>query len=857
MIKVHAINKFFNKNKANEVHALNNINMEFPETGLVCLMGPSGCGKTTFLNVLSGLDKNSSGIIEIDNARFKRYQPNKWDNLRISHIGYVFQNYVLLNDETVYDNLRIVLDILRVPEPEQKERITEALKVVGLEKFEHRKAKQLSGGQQQRVAIARAIVKSPDIIFADEPTGNLDDKNSRMVMDIIKAVSKTRLVILVTHNKELGLFYSDYIVEMIDGKAETITTNTEDKKLSLLHTDNIYLDTLDKSSFSNPSIDLEYYHEGEEKVKIRLIAKNGNLYIDLKNANTQPILVNEVNSIKILEHVETEKPESEVKDFALKPLKVTKKRSAISFFQALKVALKRIFFPKLGRKFMYFGLIFIGFVSVFAVSSLMGVFYRKPDNYKGVADSAYAYEGSESLQDLKDRNQKFHGENFIAPYDYKYGYEETIGSLTTFFGEDTRETIKGSVVPIEDSKYEIGGFSREKIAKSLSSGRMPENDNEIVVTKKSLKQHANRQKEIFNSKNYLDRYISSEYSYDGKKLKIVGISDIDDYYFFVHPLNAMGFYLINEKKINKPIKVLNSLGESYYPLHDADKIKTFDSSITENIKKFQTITTNFVNYEKVETVNLDKEEAVLGVDKIIIPLLSTAISNGYGYFDHIKENLNGSEFSVEDGKLYYQMARGRKYEVIGFSSSQKYVVSRKTMAEVYNTVLDNSPYKLLFYDNVKNYQEAFDIRSAQNLNTLNKNTALNRERMSGRYSLLIMPILLIGFSFLFLVLIMRGSLIDEVYRIGVYRAIGIKKFDCKKLFYVEVLLLTLLTSIPGVLVGYMFAVNFDKLGVITYEWWYLVVTIGGIFLVNAIAGMIPINVLLRKTPAQILSKYDI
>ena len=175
MIKVYKLNKRYNKHKRNEIHVLNDVSLEFANTGLVFLLGPSGSGKSTLLNAIGGLDKVDSGNIVIDDKTVNKYHFNKWDYLRNQHIGYIFQNYVLLPELSVYDNIAFALRLVGLNKVQADERIDYALKAVNMEKFKKRKVKNLSGGQQQRIAIARALVKSPDVIIADEPTGNLDE----------------------------------------------------------------------------------------------------------------------------------------------------------------------------------------------------------------------------------------------------------------------------------------------------------------------------------------------------------------------------------------------------------------------------------------------------------------------------------------------------------------------------------------------------------------------------------------------------------------------------------------------------------------------------------------------------------
>ena len=200
------------------VTALKGISIGFRENELVSILGPSGCGKTTFLNIIGGLDQYDSGDLIINGLSTKEFKNSDWDAYRNHSIGFVFQNYNLIGHQTILQNVEIAMTLSGVPSSERKRRAKKALTDVGLIDQINKKPNQLSGGQMQRVAIARALVNDPDIILADEPTGALDSHTSVQVMDILKEVAKTRLVIMVTHNGDLAEEYSDRIIRILDGE---------------------------------------------------------------------------------------------------------------------------------------------------------------------------------------------------------------------------------------------------------------------------------------------------------------------------------------------------------------------------------------------------------------------------------------------------------------------------------------------------------------------------------------------------------------------------------------------------------------------------------------------------------------
>ena len=200
------------------VRALNDINIKFRESEFVAILGPSGCGKTTLLNIIGGLDVYTQGDLVINGKSTKTFTDENWDTYRNHSIGFVFQNYNLIPHQSVLANVELALTLSGVSKKERRERAIKALEQVGLGSHINKRPNQMSGGQVQRVAIARALINNPDIILADEPTGALDSETSVQIMELLKEISKDKLIIMVTHNPELAYEYSNRIVKFKDGK---------------------------------------------------------------------------------------------------------------------------------------------------------------------------------------------------------------------------------------------------------------------------------------------------------------------------------------------------------------------------------------------------------------------------------------------------------------------------------------------------------------------------------------------------------------------------------------------------------------------------------------------------------------
>ena len=199
-------------------HALKGINVDFRKNEFVAILGPSGSGKTTLLNVIGGLDRYDAGDLIINDMSTKKFKDKNWDAYRNNCVGFIFQSYNLIGHISVLKNVEMSTTLSGYSRKRRKKMAINALEKVGLKEHINKKPNQLSGGQMQRVAIARALVNNPNIILADEPTGALDTKTSKQIMDLIKEVSKDKLVIMVTHNPDLAKEYANRIIEFQDGE---------------------------------------------------------------------------------------------------------------------------------------------------------------------------------------------------------------------------------------------------------------------------------------------------------------------------------------------------------------------------------------------------------------------------------------------------------------------------------------------------------------------------------------------------------------------------------------------------------------------------------------------------------------
>ena len=297
MLKITSLNKYYNKGKQNEIHVVNGIDIELPSSGMVAFFGRSGCGKTTLLNLIGGLDKFESGSISIDGNDIRR----DTDVIRNKYVGYIFQNYNLVRSETCFDNVANALRLCGVKDEETIEaRTMAALRNVGMEKYRSRTPDTLSGGQMQRIAIARAIVKNPRVILADEPTGNLDEANTVMIMDLLRSIAKDHLVLLVTHEESLVDSYCDKVVELKDGVIVSVRDNRATEGASVKDKNDVYLGELEKSEYLADGISIELFGATPENpIGIKIVNDGTRLLLKVEGDGVR--VIDNSSEIRLIE----------------------------------------------------------------------------------------------------------------------------------------------------------------------------------------------------------------------------------------------------------------------------------------------------------------------------------------------------------------------------------------------------------------------------------------------------------------------------------------------------------------------------------------------------------------------------
>ncbi len=530
MIKLQGLNKYFNKGKQNQIHVINDVSLDLPEKGMVAIFGKSGCGKTTLLNVIGGLDGYENGILTIDGEDLGK----NTDVLRNKYVGYIFQNYNLNKSESCFDNVADALRLCGMTDSEEiSSRVMAALRNVGLENYHARTPDTLSGGQQQRVAIARAIVKNPRIILADEPTGNLDEANTVMVMDLLKAISRDHLVLLVTHEANLVDYYCDTVIELSDGKVVDIKNNESAEGYTARGKNDIYLGELEYTRISDANAEIEYYGDAPASpVKLKIVNDGGKLYIHIDTPKVQ--IIDQSSEVKLREGVyeqkaEERKREANVDMSALPPVEGTRFGRLFSFKSAVKSGYSANFKKgKRGKKVLRGCLCLFAAVVVF-MSAVFGTSFAEITNARDAYNHnvfyVYTPDASVSEKLVSAVGKDGTGIDYVRlMYDIPAG-DYNVKFMTGFFESFTSsaydESFKTNAVFLDESL--IGDV---KTAAGKKDGLEPY---EMVITTKIADALIEN-----SSLGYIDDYdsliglVTTSASVDGQNLRVAGVVESDE-----------------------------------------------------------------------------------------------------------------------------------------------------------------------------------------------------------------------------------------------------------------------------------------------------------------------------------------
>ena len=815
MVRLEKVNKYFNRRKKNEIHVINNTSLKLENKGLVALLGPSGCGKTTLLNVIGGLDKVNKGRVYVNGQKITGRRAGKIDSIRNLNIGYIFQNYNLVDNMTVFDNVAIALKMVGVRDKKEiEEKVNYVLEKVGMYRYRNRYADMLSGGERQRVGIARAIVKNPAVVIADEPTGNLDSRNTLEVMNIIKAVSQDKLVILVTHEEELAEFYASRIIRIKDGQVVSDMVNNHAGNLDYRIENKIYLkDIRDHKRLRTANYNIDFYNENNGEVHLDIVVKNGNIYIQAKNRNTRLEVIDDNSGIEFIDdhYKQITKEESAEGNFDLEKLSHKGKRkykSILNPFTLLKKGFRTVFEYNILKKILLAGFFISAMFITYSVSNIYGVLNITDDEFIEVDKSYITVVGKKIDVGTYETYEKDDDFEYIMPGDSKI-------SLSMVF-DDYYQT-KDSSADIEGSLSASGKLEESDIV----AGRLPENSREIVIDKmllnKVIKEQWTKSAGYSVPEDFLDETVSIPNMRD---MTIVGIAD----------RMSPCIYADQSMFINILANVRNS--------EENEVTDSAAYSETDNSAE------DVIDYKlKKSDIELKKGEWPEDDYEVLVN--------------------EKNEEDMKIGKEIKQKVNGKKLTVVGYYSnaydSDYMLVNNDTVK--YNLINHSQNITVCPVDKAEAMQAFKDAQINVKDTYAESRKKYKDDIWSSVVSSLILAGVMLVISFIEIFLIIRASFLSRVKEVGVYRAIGVKKGDIYKMFMGEILAVTTIASMPG------FAFMAYILSKLSQMQWFedmfymdsMVLALCAVLIYgfNIVFGLMPVFRTIRKTPAAILSRTDV
>lgn len=819
-IKISKADKYYNKGKGNEIHVMNGIDLELPQSGMIAIFGKSGCGKTTLLNAIGGLDRTDSGSIEIFGNNIKK----NTDVIRNKYIGYIFQNYNLNLNQTVYENVADALLLCGMEDDDEiYGRVVSALENVGMDKYKKRMPDTLSGGQQQRVAIARAIVKGPSIILADEPTGNLDETNTVMVMDILKEISKTRLVLLVTHEENLVDFYCDKVIELIDGRIASVRENKDTRGYAVKGKNDIYLGELPCTKNDTNGVEVEYYGEPFENVKIVLVNVNGKIY--LKSLTPELKIIDDSSEIKLLDGVfsenasERKQYDNEIDMSALTPFEGKKFGRLFRFGSSVKLALRDNFSSKKkkGRRFLR-GCMFMLSCVLVILTAINSVNIKSYFDLKDDHSDNIFYVPIESGKDYSSISDSI-GENGIA-----------------YARIQNRYSLDGTYISFRAGNFMTASQSElyasaNIMCQSIAEG-MP-----LICGTSDIKSFGDA---VITSALADDLIKSSNVSYIKDYADLVGLVSIGMY----GPFSDINIKICGVVKSDEKIICLNDM---LIPSFDTS-VFTYDIAplsmqniYSGSIERGEVVTMFGMGYSKGDIINIAGKKYT--VKDVIEDEYKDEYYSGGGKYIYFSYVMNDEDYKT----LAYtaDSESGIISTIFGADSERQY--------SHYMTVYASDPdeagkYLAEHFGNMlQTPQEIFNYR----LVTYKENIIAS----------LISVAVILAIMCMCMFFMMRSSFMSRVKEVGILRAVGVSKKNIIYRFGVETVILSLLTVLLGYFItsGFIFAISDSALfsSVFYFPIWLAAVVFALIFASSLFFGVLPAIMLLKKTPSEILSKYDI
>ena len=812
MIQINHLHKYYNAGKKNEQHVLNDVTLEFPSTGLVCILGESGSGKTTLLNTVGGLDTFSDGSISIDDRELTKYDPKVMEPIRNDHFDYIFQNYYLLKDYPVSYNIKLALNRYDLTEEEKEERVDYVLNTLGIGKYKKKIVSKLSGGQQQRVSIARALVKSPDVIFADEPTGNLDEENTIRTMSILKNISKECLVLLVTHEKRIARFFGDRIIEVCDGKIVRDEPNIPADSYERSDDANIYLKELELTELSGEQAQFHMFcHKNAipKKIELTLAWKDDKLYI--QNNMPYDILIEGVeNGVQMLDEERPTLDLDHVDEFSYELPKLKSKGSArLSGKEILRMALENL--QLMGKKQAF--VISILLVTAVLLSITLAQFINSHtiDESSVIAtDTHYVkvdFSATTTFRSSDARDQLF---------DYIQTTLTGNKEADPFYVPKINVYLTGSgykqLTKLTQQLYDYSFVSKAHLKESdLICGEMPKKRKDVVMDRLLAER-------LINTKASVSTQHPTPESYLGMTLVMSSISE--------------EFHVVGISDTNQPViycgqNILLGLNTKGYSIANIAELQAEDANSYRDLtlKEDEVL----VRQGLYDSMDLAADEPItLGEDLeheyTIAGTFPDSIDVDYVMSDEGCRN-------IRNVMIYENMV------------CLLYCQNPAAIAEYYGREENNLGYV---------YEAAISVPAQEELK------AYKEAHSSDMDAKQLIPLAVALISLIMVYFTIKSNASSRSEELTVYRLIGISRGSILKAYMLEMALVTTYTSLPAVLITsgvIQFIGSIPSLETdLVLPWWSALLLLAGIYLVHIFISILPVYGILSKPPATLAVK---
>lgn len=881
MIKVSNLFKTYGKDTPNKVDALKDANLVLPNSGMVFVVGKSGSGKSTLLNLLGGLDKSTSGDIIADDFNLSKSDENGLEKYRDSYLGFIFQDFCLIESLKVSDNIKLALTI---QDDHSEDKIDEVLKQVDLLDYKHRYPRQLSAGQKQRVAIARAIIKKPKLILCDEPTGNLDSKTGKQILDILKELSKDALVVIVSHNLDDAYDYADRIIEIKDGEIESDIVN-HDGGDYLVKDNSLFLSNF--SSLDDSKIDDINKQLGDGHIKH--IKKKKDLFKENKEIEYQP------------QEYKLEKHRFSFKENIKLSLKLIKRKWLPLAVTSLMIGLLTSVFG-LCQSFTSFSsdkIIEQALSSNSQSAFVMQKGYYPSKDHREISTSLLVSITDEDKQLIDNSSYKsdyYYLHSYSLPISLRYWqlasqvnisnsanlssmYLQEIYGVLPCDSEFVNQVFPGSldnvVGDINDKDYGI--IITDYVADSILFYR-----NEKYSSYEDIIGHyTNKSESVYG---YINAIIMTDY----KTKHATVINTVQKYLINPDSVDIDAFlrsdeYISFYEDVKGYLGVAYSFNKNFIAdacNKEARNIVRFDNSILsfnvggENKKAELDSAWAFVD-EAVTLPDLSKLSLPANTMAISLSQLNTMLHTSYTYeqaVELVKTALlsETNRYHETNVPLFIKDINIEVYDTGMFSFA--FSEDLFSFLRQYDTI----PYALYFKDISKAneiYHLLKDVPFVANSTYIEAGVSINNAVNVFNNFFALITTLLLTILLITLVIFSYVSIKEQKYNIGVLKSLGMRNTDVSKLFITHIALVSIISSLlfsVGLLIftkvsnslivsSFMDMMKNPAIAhieIISYHPWVFVVDIAVIFVISVLAALIPLLTMKRYKPIEIIRKSD-